>query len=79
LHKKRAEEYTKTEATVLKELDDKHSWKKERKKERTRYTTKTTTIRAAAVCRALKPQTTHQKKKRKKLTLKWDSKRTSWY
>jgi len=31
LHKKRAEEYTKTEATELKELDDKHSWKKERK------------------------------------------------
>jgi hypothetical protein len=27
-----------------------------RKKERTRYTTKTTTIRAAAVCRALKTQ-----------------------
>jgi hypothetical protein len=61
LHKKRAEVYTKTEATELKEPDDKHSWKKERKKERTRYTTKTTTIRAAAVCRVLKTQ--QQKKK----------------
>ncbi len=77
LHKKRAEVYTKTEATELKEPDDKHSWKKERKKERTRYTTKTTTIRAAAVCRVLKTQQP-TKKKKKQLTLKRDSKKTSW-
>ncbi len=31
MHKKRAEEYTTTKAAELKELDDKHSWKKETK------------------------------------------------
>jgi hypothetical protein len=78
LHKKRAEEYTKTEATELRELADKHSWKKERKKERKNSVYhKNNNDTSCSGMQSFKNSTTHKKKKQ--LTLKWDSKRTSWY
>jgi hypothetical protein len=74
LHKKRAEEYTKTEATEFKELDDKHWWKKERKNS---VYHKNNNDTSCSGMQSFKNSTIL--KKQKQQTLKWGNKKTSWY
>jgi hypothetical protein len=74
LHKKRAEEYTKTETAELKELDDKHSWKKERKNS---VYHKNNNDTSCSSMQSFKNSTTQ--KTQKQQTLMCDDKKTSWY